>query len=170
MHCGKTHGYLFTWLVLKARQVSHKGLCQGWRRLSWRVKELKGPISQNKTERTELEAESSGENLRNEIQLKGTQSQNYRQKNRITRSGQARLGYKNVNHNIPTTWRWARGDRRIYGEIPSTVGFHVRWATTVFRLKWQMSLCVLHLRLLSCELLVKQLTRMGPTWFTEYWK
>ena len=32
MHCGKTHGYLFTWLVLKARQVSHKGLCQGWSR------------------------------------------------------------------------------------------------------------------------------------------
>ena len=41
---------------------------------------------------------------------KGHQERN-RHKNRIKRSGQARLVYvKNKNRNIPTTWRWARGD------------------------------------------------------------
>ena len=35
-----------------------------------------------------------------------------RHKNRIKRSEQARLVYvKNINRNIPTTWRWAHGDR-----------------------------------------------------------
>ena len=34
-----------------------------------------------------------------------------RHKNRIKRSGQARLVHViDRNHNIPTTWRWARGD------------------------------------------------------------
>ena len=34
-----------------------------------------------------------------------------RHKNRIKRSGQAGLVYgKDINRNIPTTWRWARGD------------------------------------------------------------
>ena len=34
-----------------------------------------------------------------------------RHKNRIKRSGQARLVYvKNINLHIPTTWRWARGN------------------------------------------------------------
>ena len=41
---------------------------------------------------------------------KGHRDRN-RHKNRIQRSGQARLVYvKDINHNIPTTWRWARGD------------------------------------------------------------
>ena len=35
----------------------------------------------------------------------------HRHKNRIKRSGQARLVHvKNINRNIPTTWRWAHGD------------------------------------------------------------
>ena len=34
-----------------------------------------------------------------------------RHKNRINSDGQARLDYVfDINHNIPTTWRWARGD------------------------------------------------------------
>ena len=34
-----------------------------------------------------------------------------RHKNRIKRSGQTRLVYViDINRNIPTTWRWARGD------------------------------------------------------------
>ena len=34
-----------------------------------------------------------------------------RRKNRIKRSGQARWVYiSDINRNIPTTWRWARGD------------------------------------------------------------
>ena len=42
--------------------------------------------------------------------MKGHEDGN-RHKNRIKRSGQARLVYvKNINRNIPTTWRWARGD------------------------------------------------------------
>ena len=41
---------------------------------------------------------------------KGHKARN-RHKNRIKTSGQARLFYvKNLNRNIPTTWRWARGD------------------------------------------------------------
>ena len=41
---------------------------------------------------------------------KGHKDRN-RHKNRIKRSGQARLLYvKNINRNIPTTWRWARED------------------------------------------------------------
>ena len=33
----------------------------------------------------------------------------------MKRSGQARLVYvKDVNRNIPTTWRWARGNRYVY--------------------------------------------------------
>ena len=40
---------------------------------------------------------------------KGHKDRN-RHKNRIKRNGQARLVYvKNINSNIPTTWRWARG-------------------------------------------------------------
>ena len=36
-----------------------------------------------------------------------------RHKNRIKRSGEVRLVYVyDINHNIPTTWRWARGDAR----------------------------------------------------------
>ena len=37
-----------------------------------------------------------------------------RHKSRIRRSGQERLVYvQNINRNIPTTWRWARGDFRL---------------------------------------------------------
>ena len=60
-------------------------------------------------EQRSKKAERCWENLWNEIQLKGPQDSN-RHKNRITRSGQAQLVYvKNINHSIPTTWRWARG-------------------------------------------------------------
>ena len=57
-------------------------------------------------------AERCQENLWNEIQSKGPQRQKQTQgQNEKKRSGQARLVYvKNVNRNIPTTWRWARGD------------------------------------------------------------
>ena len=58
-------------------------------------------------------AESCGENLRNEIQLKRHKDRN-RLKNRIKRSGQARLVcVKNINSNIPTTWMEARGDESL---------------------------------------------------------
>ena len=44
---------------------------------------------------------------------KGFKDRN-RHKNGIKRNGQARLGYvKNINHHIPTTSRWARGDSGI---------------------------------------------------------
>ena len=43
---------------------------------------------------------------------KGHKDRN-RHKNRVNRNGQARLIYvKNINRNIPTTWRWARRDER----------------------------------------------------------
>ena len=43
---------------------------------------------------------------------KGHKDRN-RHKNRIKRSGQARLVYViDINHNIPTTWKWARGDTK----------------------------------------------------------
>ena len=43
---------------------------------------------------------------------KGPKDRN-RHTNRIERSGQARLVYvTDTNSNIPTTWRWARGDER----------------------------------------------------------
>ena len=52
-------------------------------------------------------AESCRENFWNEIQLKDHEDRN-RHKSRIKRSGQARLVYvKNINRNIPTTWRSA---------------------------------------------------------------
>ena len=42
---------------------------------------------------------------------KGLKDRN-KHKNRIKRSGQARLvSVKNIKRNIPTTWRWARGDQ-----------------------------------------------------------
>ena len=48
-------------------------------------------------------AENCWENLWNEIQFKGPLERN-RHKNRIKRSGQARLVYvKNINRNIPTS-------------------------------------------------------------------
>ena len=48
-------------------------------------------------------AESCRENLWNEIQLKGPKGRN-RHKNRLKRSGQARLVYVfDISHNIPTT-------------------------------------------------------------------
>ena len=56
-----------------------------------------------KLEEQSKKAESCRENLWNEIQLKGHKDRN-RHKNRIKRSGQARLIYvKNINRNIPTT-------------------------------------------------------------------
>ena len=43
---------------------------------------------------------------------KGHKDRN-RHKNRIKRSGQARLVYViDINHNIRTTWKWARGDTK----------------------------------------------------------
>ena len=53
--------------------------------------------------------ESCGENLWNEIQLKG-HKERYRRKNRIKKSGHARLVYVRHKLNIPTMRRWAQGD------------------------------------------------------------
>ena len=66
--------------------------------------EKKRPEEQS--ERTE----SCRENFRNEIQLKGHKDRN-RHKNRMKRSGQARLVYvTDINRNIPTTSRWSHED------------------------------------------------------------
>ena len=41
-----------------------------------------------------------------------------RQKNRIKRSGQARLIHVlDINHNTPTTWRWALGDALLVARV-----------------------------------------------------
>ena len=57
-------------------------------------------------------AESCRDNLWNEIRLKSHKDRNGH-KNIIKTSGQARLVYVfDINRNIPTTWRWARGDWR----------------------------------------------------------
>ena len=46
-----------------------------------------------------------------------------RHKNRLKTSGQARLVYvKNINRDIPTTWRWARGDPK--GQKESKIHHH----------------------------------------------
>ena len=51
---------------------------------------------------------------------KGYKDRN-RQKNRINRNGQAMMVHvKNRNRNIPTTWRWSRGDRREKVSLHST--------------------------------------------------
>ena len=56
-------------------------------------------------------AESCRENLWNEIQLNEPWRQKQKQEQNKKRSGQAQLVYfKNINRNIPTTWRWARED------------------------------------------------------------
>ena len=55
-------------------------------------------------------ADSCRENLGVKYSWKSHKDGN-RHKNRIKRSGQARLVYvKDINPNIPTTWRWARRD------------------------------------------------------------
>ena len=57
---------------------------------------------------------------------KGHKDRN-RHKNRMKRSGQARLVYvKNGNHSIPATWRWARGDAR-RGKDSHTRQKHIEW-------------------------------------------
>ena len=51
-----------------------------------------------------------GRNYGMKYNSKGHKDRN-RHSNGIKRSGQARLVYVfDMNHNIPTTWRWARGD------------------------------------------------------------
>ena len=91
--------------------VNHKGLYQGWRRLSLRDRRLKGPIGQKYALQARVRK-------RGVVWIiygvkdgwKGHKDRN-RHKNRIKRSGQARLVYvKNTNRNIPTTRRWARRD------------------------------------------------------------
>ena len=70
--------------------------------------------------------QSCRENLLSEIQLKGPEERN-RHKNRIKRSGQARLIYVfDINHNIPTTWRWAHGD--ISDEKSCSSKREVKWS------------------------------------------
>ena len=57
--------------------------------------------------------ESSQENLWNKIQLKGPQRRKYTLEQ--NQKGAGKLGWfmSDLNHNVPTTWRWARGDIRL---------------------------------------------------------
>ena len=70
---------------------------------------LKGPIRQRSDRENRVRNwRFCRENLWNS--WKGHKDRN-RYKNRIKRSGQARLVYvKNINRDISTTWRWTRGD------------------------------------------------------------
>ena len=64
-------------------------------------------------------AESFRDNLCSEIQLKGPQRQKQTQEH-VRRSGQARLVYvKDINRDITTTRKWARGDLIATNTSPS---------------------------------------------------
>ena len=72
---------------------------------------------------------------------KGHKSRN-RHKNRVERSGQARLVYvKNINCNIPTTWRWARGDYADTTKSDTSISWFLPWHQYSLKpfLLWQVN-------------------------------
>ena len=86
----------------------------------------------NKTGRTESDSYGM------KYSWKGYKDRN-RHKNRMKRSGQSRLVYvKNINHNIPTTWRWAGGDCRKHHRFLTPVVVY----PSLKLLKWQNSVLI----------------------------
>ena len=71
---------------------------------------LKGPIRQNQDRKNRVRKRRVvGRTYGIKYSWKGHKDRS-RHKNRIKRSGQARVIYvENINRNIPSTWKWARG-------------------------------------------------------------
>ena len=100
-------------LVGTLSPVNHKGLYQGWGR------KLKGPVRQKQDQKDRVRKRRVVERIYGmKYSWKGHRDRNSH-KYRTKMSGQARLVYvkkqttattKNMNHNIPTTWRWTYGD------------------------------------------------------------